>query len=304
MTLGLCIVIKNEGRRLNDWLPQVRGLFDDFVAVDTGSTDDTIPILAACGARILSANVSGDDPLSITAARNQGISEVKADWILVLDADETLDEQSILNIRSALRSNDNAFFLTWRNRLNGTVFDDYKLVLFRNNLGISFDGAVHSNTQWSVRKRGLTARLLQGVQIEHSLDEQKPSRLSRKSRLEHYVERDPSWWRYHWFLGYTYFKEGDWERAVPLLRDTCNSLSPDFPVECLNAHVVLTDLNARKGIHDKCFRIMLQAAAFFDRMKDDFEVKANVNLGPWIQTTRTLIDQHKLEEVKAYEFGY
>ena len=305
MSLGLAMVVKDESQQIRRCLAHSYPLFDEIVAVDTGSSDDTPDILSGeFGARVLRLPPDPADPHSITRARNLALAQTSADWILILDADEQLSTADVERVRSVTsRPESSAYFLKWRNTRNGYAFDDYKLALFRNGLGVKYEGLVHPNPQRSVRALKMTARMLDGVTIMHSLDKLSQHRAGRKVRLERYVREDPACWRYQWFLGYTYFKEGDFDRAVPLLRDTCNSLSLEYPVECLNAHMVLTDINARKKIHDKCYRILKQAVTFYESVRDDFEVAVNRDLGPWIYRARELTDRHELEEVRAYEFA-
>jgi glycosyltransferase involved in cell wall biosynthesis len=305
MKLGLSMVVRNEEPQLSRCLENVHDLIDDFVVVDTGSTDNTIDVLKQrFGARVFSAPPPPDDPYVITHARNLSLQKNEADWILVLDADECMHRDHLLRIREQLSMGHDAYFLTWRNRRDGKVFDDYKLSLFRNHKNVQFEGMVHSNPQQSLRRQFSDVPLLQDVTIDHCLDERTAGRTCRKGRLEMYAERFPEWWRYKWFLGYTYFKDGDYERAIPMLRDTCNALSETFPVECLNAHFVLTEINARKGISDKCVRIMRQAEAFFDKVRADFEVRANIGMETWINRTQRQIQFNNLQEVRSYEYAY
>ena len=41
MTLGLCMIVKNEEETLGRCLESVAGIFDEIVIADTGSTDRT-----------------------------------------------------------------------------------------------------------------------------------------------------------------------------------------------------------------------------------------------------------------------
>jgi glycosyltransferase involved in cell wall biosynthesis len=304
-TLGLSMVVKNEEETLPSCLKSIHDLFDNIVIIDTGSTDKTIEILKdTFDIDAISRKSNPDDPESITEARNFSLEKNTADWILVLDADETIMRNDVKKIKELIQNaTEKAFFLTWSNERAEKQFDDYKMVLFQNNLNIQFDGKVHSNTQISLRRLGLEAGNAQDIKIRHSLDAIKPHRLHRRQRLERYIKDDPDCWRYQWFLGYSYFMEKDFDSAMPFLRDTCNSLSTTFPVECLNAHMVLTDLNARKGIHDKCFRIMKQAVTFYESVKDDFEVRANKDMKAWIYNTKQLIDENRLDDIHVYEFA-
>jgi glycosyltransferase involved in cell wall biosynthesis len=304
MTLGLSMVVKNEATNINGCLRDIHDLFDDIVVFDTGSTDDTVQTLSEkYAARTFTAAVQ-DDPFVITQARNCSVRENRADWIFILDADESVSRDSLSRMKKMIDGGPDAYFLTWRNDRKGAVFDDYKLALFRKDSGIEFEGLVHSNPQRSARRLGLEVEFLDGVVINHNLSQATPGRQSRKERLERYSSAFPDWWRYKWFLGYTYFKENDFERAVPLLRDTCNSLSHEFPVECLNAHLVLTEINARKGIDEKCVRIMRQATNFMNDVGDDFEVKANRAMTPLINHFEEHIKNRSLAEVRCYEFAY
>ncbi|MFY8063514.1 MAG: glycosyltransferase family 2 protein, partial [Usitatibacteraceae bacterium] len=89
MKLGLSMVVKNEEPQLSRCLEDVHDLIDDFVVVDTGSTDNTIDVLKQrFGARVFSAPPPADDPYVITHARNLSLQKNEAVWILVLDADE------------------------------------------------------------------------------------------------------------------------------------------------------------------------------------------------------------------------
>ncbi|MHB9039836.1 MAG: glycosyltransferase, partial [Melioribacteraceae bacterium] len=42
--LTLIMIVKNEGKNLNECLNSVKDVADEIIVVDTGSTDDTIPI--------------------------------------------------------------------------------------------------------------------------------------------------------------------------------------------------------------------------------------------------------------------
>src|SRR5262245_40107657 len=146
MRLGLSMVVKNESNRLAAGLTDIYGLFDEIVAVDMGSSDDTTRMLRQkFGARVIHFAPRNDDPYVITDARNLSLDENSSDWILVLDADEQLSRASVEKIRESIDTRDSASFLVWRNSRRGLVFDDYKLALLRNRIGIKFEGLVHSN---------------------------------------------------------------------------------------------------------------------------------------------------------------
>ncbi|EDX87459.1 tetratricopeptide repeat domain protein [Synechococcus sp. PCC 7335] len=85
-TLSLCMIVKDEAKNLPRALSSVKHLADEIIVLDTGSGDDTPMIAAAAGAKV-NFLMWGDD---FAIARNASLDQATQDWILVLDADETL----------------------------------------------------------------------------------------------------------------------------------------------------------------------------------------------------------------------
>src|SRR5581483_1054502 len=67
-------------------LESIRGVVDEIVIVDTGSTDASIEVARSFGARVHSFQWRGD----FAAARNLSLEEARGAWILYIDADERL----------------------------------------------------------------------------------------------------------------------------------------------------------------------------------------------------------------------
>ncbi len=58
--LSLCMILRDEEELLPRFLEHARGLWDELVAVDTGSTDRTPRLLAEAGAKVLHRPWTGD----------------------------------------------------------------------------------------------------------------------------------------------------------------------------------------------------------------------------------------------------
>lgn len=91
MTICLTMIVKNEERTLPRLAESVRGQIDHWIILDTGSTDDTIATAERefgtdCG-EVFSSEWKGFGP-----SRNEAmeLAEPHGDWLLWLDADETL----------------------------------------------------------------------------------------------------------------------------------------------------------------------------------------------------------------------
>ena len=85
--ISLCMIVRDEEQFLPDCLASVRGLVDEIVVVDTGSTDRTMEIAAEAGAIVVSHEWRED----FSEARN-----------VALDADERLSKASGEVIRAAV----------------------------------------------------------------------------------------------------------------------------------------------------------------------------------------------------------
>ncbi len=84
--IAAAIIAKDEARSIERCLRSIAPYVDEIVLVDTGSTDGTAAIAAACGARVEHFAWCDD----FAAARNFTLDRVRSPWRLILDADEWL----------------------------------------------------------------------------------------------------------------------------------------------------------------------------------------------------------------------
>ena len=178
--LALSMIVKNAAAFLPQCLESVRGVVQEIIIADTGSTDCTIRIAESAGARVLSIPWNND----FAQARNLCLDEVRSPWVLSLDADELLD-RSAHGAVAALLANPTAegYRVTIRNfvlSLQDRVWDqpalpnhtslpaaakypayvDHENVrLFRNHKQIRFAGRVHESVGPSLlkQKRGIAS---------------------------------------------------------------------------------------------------------------------------------------------------
>lgn len=80
------MIARNEATRLEAALASVRGVADEIIVTDTGSTDGTPELAARLGARVNHYTWRHD----FAAARNACQEHARGEWILWLDADERL----------------------------------------------------------------------------------------------------------------------------------------------------------------------------------------------------------------------
>ncbi len=112
--LSLAMIVRNEAGRLGACLESARGVADEMVVLDTGSTDGTREVAAVHGARVETFPWIDD----FAAARNASLGLCTGDWTLVLDADERLDAAGGAILRNAIQKpGAEGFLLTVRNYL-------------------------------------------------------------------------------------------------------------------------------------------------------------------------------------------
>jgi glycosyltransferase involved in cell wall biosynthesis len=174
--LSLCMMVKNEERNLPACLDSVRNLAAESIIVDTGSTDGTPRIAARYGAQVIPFSFTTVD---FAAARNCAIARASGRWILVLDADETLDPASAPIVEKLVALDQDAgYFLERRNRSSDSPnpTTDYVVRLFPNRPAYRYRGRVHETIDASILAAG--GRLLQaaGILIHHNFASDREAR--------------------------------------------------------------------------------------------------------------------------------
>lgn len=139
-SVTLCMIVKNEEQYLDKCLNSVRGKVDEIIVVDTGSTDKTIEIAEKHNAIVKHFEWVDD----FAAARNYSISEAKMEYILILDADEYLDESC--DLQAVLMSDKDYYRLLIKNyQEQGTTMLHQNVRLFRSGIGLSYSGKLHEH---------------------------------------------------------------------------------------------------------------------------------------------------------------
>lgn len=92
LPLSVAVITLNEEDRLPDCLKSV-SFADDIVVVDSGSTDNTIKIAEIYDARVFKEKWHGFGP-----QKQLAIDQCVHDWVLILDADERIPEQTAAEI--------------------------------------------------------------------------------------------------------------------------------------------------------------------------------------------------------------
>ncbi len=96
MSISVIVIAKNEAHAITKCLESVSWA-DEIVVVDSGSTDGTVEICEEHGAKVTVTDWPGFGP-----QKNRALDLAGCDWILSLDADESVSEELAKEIREAV----------------------------------------------------------------------------------------------------------------------------------------------------------------------------------------------------------
>ena len=156
-TLSVVVVTLNEEARIRECLDSVAWA-DEVVVVDAESQDKTAAIAREATDQVIVRPWPG-----FAAQKNFGLEQASGEWILSLDADETVSPALRAEITAVLERGGaaagyavprrNVFWGRWVR--HGGLYPDWQIRLFRRGKGRFIDRAVHE----SVTIEGDVARL-------------------------------------------------------------------------------------------------------------------------------------------------
>ena len=169
MSISLCMIAKDEEKSIGDAIDSVKGIVDEVIVIDTGSSDGTKKVAASRGAKVIEQKWSDD----FSAARNESLKHATKDWILVLDCDEVIAREDLPKIRElAKREDADGFAFTQLNYANNKAITGWRTApaspytkgydgfyassitrLFRNGKGFHFKGRVHELAEPSIAEK-------------------------------------------------------------------------------------------------------------------------------------------------------
>lgn len=253
MKLSLCAIAKNEEIALPKCLSSVKDVVNEIVILDTGSTDRTVEIARVFGAKVYHFDWCND----FSAARNQALNYVTGDWILVLDADETLTPEIVPHLQQAIDS-DRYLVINLLRQEVGAVQSPYSMVsrLFRRHPNIRFSRPYHAliddsvaqiltiEPHWQIGYLPQVAILHSGYQKGAIAQKDKWQQAAKT--MEGFLAEHPADPYVCCKLGALYVESGKIEQGIELLQRGVSTKSVDVQIlEELHYHlgIAYTKLN-------------------------------------------------------------
>lgn len=144
--ISVQLITLNEEKDIKSCLESVEWN-DDIILIDSYSSDKTVEIAKKYTDKIYFRKFTGD----YSEQRNFALSRATGEWVMVLDADEKLPDNSESIIKKLIREKDvDGYWFPRRNYINekiylkhGYFYPDWQLRLFRNSKSIRYKGVVH-----------------------------------------------------------------------------------------------------------------------------------------------------------------
>ena len=299
-SISLCMIVRNEERTLGRCLASVRAVVDEIIIVDTGSTDGTVAIAEAFGARVFHATWEDD----FSKARNISLQHATKDWVLVLDADEEINSLDHVRLREMIQDRTKCYSLNQRHytndlRLNNSVacrgehptmerecqgyFQSPLVRLWPNRRGIAYEGVLHEFVSNSIARSPDLSIQETDFLIHHYGFTPEALALRHEAKAKLYTElglkkiqQEPNNWQAYYELGIEHNLAGRVPEAIAAFKGAIRLDPNQLWVWSNLAHVLSANgqtedaqaaFNAALRIDPKCKEVLSNYGLFFYRHK-------------------------------------
>ena len=235
--LSVAMIVRDEAALIDAAIASVRALADEIIVVDTGSTDDTAARAAAAGATVVSYLWQDD----FAAARNVSLDHCHGDWILILDADERLSEESHDALRQLIAApplTPTAYLVrlrNWTDAARQEGFEHTMARLFSRSPEIRFTGRLHEHlVHTTTGKDGIQWQRAPGITIDHlgyskPLVEQRDKYARNLTLLAQCMTDEPDQPVHHHYAGMVHRAAGRLEPALDAFAEAVRLAAPLSP---------------------------------------------------------------------------
>lgn len=140
-TLSVCMIVRDEEAILERCLNNAAKFADELILLDTGSVDGSVEIAKRYTDKVFNFQWVND----FSAARNASYEKATCDYIMWLDADDTVSMENIEKIRRLKENNipHKLILAPYENPLNNTMLIYSRMV--KRGAGFFWEGSVHEH---------------------------------------------------------------------------------------------------------------------------------------------------------------
>jgi glycosyltransferase involved in cell wall biosynthesis len=215
--LSVLIPTFNEEPNLPDCLASAKDLADEILVVDSFSTDRTVEIAKAAGARVLQ-----HEYVNSAAQKNWSIPKCAHEWVFIIDADERMTAELKAEIRELLSKpggpEQDGYFIVRRNfflggevKHGGWGSNDVQR-LFKRELGRYAEREVHADVEIKSGRSGHLKCKLDHITCPATMEGlnryfQRFNRYTTQAAERYHREgRVPHWYCFFFHPGWEFFK--------------------------------------------------------------------------------------------------
>ena len=221
--ISLCMIVKNEEFFLKRCIESAKGLVDEIIILDTGSTDDTVPIAKSLNAKIYNFEWCND----FSAARNESIKYAKHKWILFLDADETVDSSCFDELKHLTKKSNipTAYEFRVVSDTGSQNPNESRVIrMFTNGFDISFKNKVHEQITSSIKDLGAKILRTNAKIVHDGYNEEFVDQKEKQERniplLKQMMEEEPGFYYWPYNLGISYMAIGQNDLGIKYLKES------------------------------------------------------------------------------------
>ncbi|MBC1423993.1 glycosyltransferase [Listeria seeligeri] len=163
--ISICMIVKNEAHILRQSLASFRKFTEEIIIVDTGSTDETKKIAKEFTDFVYDFEWTGN----FSDARNFAATKATGKWIMAIDADECLEEESYLKFKKQLKLQNESIYMAQIISFTGekgrVTTTNHMPRIYKNDGTICFRGVIHEQLE-AVDKHSIEAGIAD-VKIYH-----------------------------------------------------------------------------------------------------------------------------------------
>lgn len=228
MKLSICMMVKNEEKNLKKCLMSIQPIMEkisaELIIVDTGSEDNTVDIAKIYTDKVYFHKWNDD----FSSMRNITISYAKGDWILIIDADEYIEDcnEILVFLNSKYIEKYNCCNLNVKSIINESEYVvSPSSRMFRNDGYFHYEGKIHNTPVFKRPILTLDTVLIHTgyISTDSELMDRKFKRTS--SILKQELEKDPNNIYYGYQLSVSYSMHKDFKKALNIAEKTYEILS-------------------------------------------------------------------------------
>lgn len=196
MSISAIIITRNEEENIEDCIKTL-DFSDEIVVVDNNSTDNTVSLAKASGAKIF--QISG---LDFSYLRNIGKEKATSNWLFYIDADERVTPNLAREIKNLVKtdSKKSAFSVLRKNYFLGSPSPKLERMtrLIKKDSLIGWQGSLHETPMIAGETGNMSSYLLHYTHRDLTSMVNKTNEWSEVEAQLLYKSNHPqmSWWRF------------------------------------------------------------------------------------------------------------